>query len=290
MGALQARLIRRAAEVPVQSSQLAGGVEEEPGDHHRLGRGALHVAGRLERLVGLGGEAVEVEAVVPVGVPDQRQRMRAAVLQRVADAGLEVVQEVVPAARPVGVADGRFEDRRVSRLLDVCAGGEDQPEVVVIEVAADLGIPLLGEGLVLVVAGAVGELCRGQVEDALPCTVGDQVDEAEQILVGVAEAHPPPDSRLVEAGRAREVERGHALVLVPAVEHSPDARFGAVDLERRQEALPHLVERVEGGLDRAGLCVLLEQAARLRLVHDARPLELRLLALVDVGEHEREGL
>ncbi len=120
--------------------------------------------------------------------------------------------------------------------------------------------------------------------------LGDQVDEAEQVLVRVAEPHPAPDPRLVEAGGAREVEGRHALVLVPGVDHPPDARVGAVDLEPRQEAVPHLVQRMEGVVDRARLRVLLEEAATLLLVHDARPLELRLVALVDVGQHEREGL
>ena len=71
--------------------------------------------------------------------------------------------------------------------------------MVVVEVAADLGVALLGQRLVLVVAGAVGELGRGDVEDALAGAAGDHVDEAEDVLVRVAEAHAAADARLVHA-------------------------------------------------------------------------------------------
>ena len=47
----------------------------------------------------------------------------------------------------------------------------------------------------------------------------DQVHEAEQVLVGVAEAHPAADPGLEERGERRHVERDHALVRVPDVDH-----------------------------------------------------------------------
>src|ERR1017187_7810186 len=52
---------------------LSGGVEEQACDHDRLCLGAGDVARDLERLVRLGREAVQVQAVVPVGVPDERK-------------------------------------------------------------------------------------------------------------------------------------------------------------------------------------------------------------------------
>src|SRR5664280_2854548 len=83
----------------------------------------------------------------------------------------------------VCIADRLRQDRRVAGLLDVRAGRDDEPEMVVVEVAADLGVSLPRQRLVLVEAGAVGELRPGEVEDPLPCAVGDQVHEAEYVLV-----------------------------------------------------------------------------------------------------------
>jgi len=80
--------------VPVEGGEIARGVKEEASDHDRLGDIALaDVGGGLERLVGLAGEAVEVEAVVPVGAADERQAVRAAVAARVGDRDLEVLEK-----------------------------------------------------------------------------------------------------------------------------------------------------------------------------------------------------
>src|SRR5581483_1249904 len=58
-GRIEPRRVGAASEVPVQSCELAASVEEEAGDHHRLRTRALDVACGLERLVGIGREAVE---------------------------------------------------------------------------------------------------------------------------------------------------------------------------------------------------------------------------------------
>ena len=139
-------------------------------------------------------------------------------------------------------------------------------------------------------ARPVRELRRGEIEDAPPGAIRDEVHEAEHVLVGVAEAHTAADPRLVEARRAGEVEGGHALVLGPRVQHPLRVRLGALDLEVREQAEPPCLEHPERGVDRAGLGVAGEQPPSLLLVHDAGPLELRLRILFDVGEDEREGL
>jgi hypothetical protein len=56
--------------------QFAAGVDKQPGDEDRLGHLAVLVGGGLEALARRVGEAVEVEAVVPVGAADQRQAVR----------------------------------------------------------------------------------------------------------------------------------------------------------------------------------------------------------------------
>ena len=55
--------------------------DEQPGDEHRLGDAAVRLLGGLERLVRRLGEAVEVQAVVPVGAADERQAVRPEVVR-----------------------------------------------------------------------------------------------------------------------------------------------------------------------------------------------------------------
>ena len=108
----------------------------------------------------------------------------------------------------------------VACLADISGGSGDQPERIVIEAAADIGISLLGKRLVLMVCAAILELRRCNVDDTLSCTVGDQMHEAEQILTGIAEAHAAADTGLVVGSRTRHVKCHHTLILVPGIYHA----------------------------------------------------------------------
>ena len=65
------------------------GDHEQPGDEDRLGDFAVPVGRRLERFARFIREGVQVEAVVPVGAPDQRQPVRPEPIQRVLHAALQ---------------------------------------------------------------------------------------------------------------------------------------------------------------------------------------------------------
>ena len=65
---------------------------------------------------------------------------------------------------------------------------------VVVEAGADVVVAALGQRLVLVIGAAGRELRGGEVEDPLRARArGIMLNESEQILVGVAEAHAPSD-------------------------------------------------------------------------------------------------
>ncbi len=51
-----------------------------------------------------------------------------------------------------------------------------------------------------------------------------EVNEAEKILIGVTETHAMTDARLEVRGAPRHVERHHALVRVPDVDHAVELR------------------------------------------------------------------
>ena len=93
-------------------------MDEEAGDEDRFGYLAILVGGGLEALAGGVGEAVEVEAVVPVGAANQRQAMRPKAVEGVLEAALQVLVERRLRARLVVVLDGLVQDAPVAGLLD----------------------------------------------------------------------------------------------------------------------------------------------------------------------------
>ena len=93
-----------------------------------------------------------------------------------------------------------IENREVARLLDIGNGTEDEPAGVVVETTADVVVSTLGEWLVLVVAATVRELCRCDIDDTLTGTWWYLMNEAHEVLVGVAETHATSHTALEEGG------------------------------------------------------------------------------------------
>ena len=195
--------------------------DEESGNHQALCLGAFSlVLCCLETLVRIPREAVEVEAVVPVGTSDEWQLVRTEVVDDMVHRNLQVLEETYLAARLVVERHLLGEDGEVARLLYVSHGSEDEPAWIIVESATDVVVAALGEWLILMIAAAVWELGAGNVDDALPCTGGNLMHKANEVLVGVAEAHATTDAALEETCRARHAESNHALILVPDVHHA----------------------------------------------------------------------
>ena len=96
---------------------------------------------------------------------------------------------------------------------------------------------------------------------------GNHMHEAEQILVGVAKPHPPADARLEVRRRPGEVERDHALVGVPGVDHAVDVLVRRRHLQTRRAARTTASAQIaEGGLDDIRLEVPPDHRADERLV------------------------
>ena len=142
--------------------------------------------------------------------------------------------------------------------------------------------------------GAVGQLGGGDVDDALAGAFRDQVHEAEQILVRIAEAHAAAGAGLVIGGGARHVERDHALVLVPDVDHAVQPFVAGVDAVGAQQVAPVVVELGERGIHGGRIGETAEQLVRRALVDDADLGRIvRILPFVrrvdlDVAEHEHQ--
>ena len=67
--------------------------DEHPGDEHRLRDRAFAGAGDLEALAGVGGEAVEIQAVVPVGSADERKLVRSEMRAGEPEAAAQMLHE-----------------------------------------------------------------------------------------------------------------------------------------------------------------------------------------------------
>ena len=222
--------------------------DEHAGDEDALGDAGVIVGDGLEALAGLFGEAVQVQAVVPVRPADQRQAVRAAVIDDVVEGAAQVLAERGGQGRIVVKVDLLIQNRPVAGFLDVGVDGEDQPQGVVVEAGADAHVAALGERLVLVIGAAVRELGGGDVQDAGAGPVRDQVDEAQQVLAAVAEAHAAADAGLKVGGRSAHVEGDHALVLVPDIDLAVELFVVRPDREVGQQAQPVFFELLQAGI------------------------------------------
>lgn len=70
------------------------------------------------------------------------------------------------------------------------------------------------------ISSAVFKLSRGDVDNPFSCPLRYLVDEAEQVLIRIPEAHSTPDTRFKIRGGTRHIERNHTLIRVPYVYHS----------------------------------------------------------------------
>ena len=112
----------------------------------------------------MSGEAIEVQAVIPVRPADEGQAVGAQVGHGVADAPAQMLHKGLGKTFVIVKGHGLCENGKVPGLPDVGIGARDQPQGVVIKAGAYGQIPLFGKGLVLVVGAAVGELGGGNVQ------------------------------------------------------------------------------------------------------------------------------
>ena len=147
------------ATVLGDGGKLASGVDKKCGDEDRLGNFAIFIGSGLEALAGSVREAVEVEAVVPVGAADEREAVWAEAGKRVVETALEVIVERLFRAGLVVELDRLVEDAPVACFFEVGADAEYEPVRIVVESATDVVVAALGEGLELVICAASGLLC-----------------------------------------------------------------------------------------------------------------------------------
>ena len=169
---------------------------------------------------------------------------------------------------------GLVQNGPVARLAEVGVRSGNEPQRVVVKAAAHSQVALLGQGLVLVIGAAVGELGGGNVQDAFPRPLGDHVDEAQQVLTGVTEAHAPAHAAFEVAGGTAHVEGDHALVLVPDVYHAVQLLVAGGHLIAVQQPAPMVPQGGKRPVKGCVGAVALHHGVGLFLVDDAGALHL----------------
>ena len=275
---------------------LAAVEHEHAADEHGFGNAGVVVLHGLEAFTRGVGEAVEVQAVVPIGAADQRNAVRSLVVDGEVHGTAQVFEQRLLGTFDV-VERHRFgQDRRVSGFGQVGVHARHEPQRIVVEAAADVGVALLGERLVLVPCGTVLQLGGGDVDDALACAVRNQMHESQQILVGIAEAHAAAHAGFVVGGGTGHVEGDHALVLMPDVHHAVEFLVSGLHAVGGQQVGPVVVEFGQRRLDLLDGGEAAEQLMRGLFVDDAhlgrivRILPLAVFADLDVAQHEYERL
>ena len=86
------------------------------------------------------------------------------------------------------------KDRHITGLTDVSACSCDEPKGIIVESGSDIGVALLGKGLILVVSATVLELSGCDIDDSLAGTIGDKMYKSEKVLTGISESHTTSDT------------------------------------------------------------------------------------------------
>ena len=263
---------------------------EHAGDEDRFRDRTLGWTGGLEALTRLLGEAVQVQTVVPVGATDQRQLVRSLMRDGEMEAPTEMLHERLRIREIRIPGTGFIENREVTGLREIgmCAG--NQPERIIVETATDVSIALLGQRLVLMIAGAIRKLCVRDVEDAFACAGRNQMDEPEQVLTAVTEAHATAHAALEVGGGAGHVEGHHALILIPDIHDAVQLLVAAVYRIAAEETIPVGLQLCERSVHLRVRLILREKLLRRLLIDDARRFPLLVDRILTVAEHEDEAL
>ncbi len=207
-------------------------------DKYRFSHAALIASGGLEGLAGSLGEAVEVEAVVPVSTTDEGETVRSEVVYNVVKGSLQVVDKGLRSGG-IGIERGHvIENVDITGLLDVSGNTEGKPHGVIVEAVACVTVALLGKGLILMVSRAVLKLNGSNINNSLACILGNEVDKACEVLAGITEAHAATDAAFKVRSRTGHIKCNHALILVPDVDHTCKLFVLALYLIAGEEVYP----------------------------------------------------
>ena len=175
--------------------------------------------------------------------------MRAFVRSGKAQAAAQMLHQRRRVFRPAVKGHLLVQEGTVACFPQVCAHTGDEPQRVVVEAAPHVQIALFRQRLILVIGAAVRELGGGDVQNALPRPARHQMHEAQQVLAGIPKAHAPAGAAFIIAGAAAHIERHHALVLVPDIDHTVQLFVAGAQRKARQQPIPVRGQRGQRGVN-----------------------------------------
>ena len=220
-----------------------------------------HAGGVVELHGDEGGFArrTQTQTVVPVGVEARRHAVDAQVVHGEVDGALQVIQHGAFAVG--GVGNDLIEEVLVAGFGDVLVHRGEEPQGVVGAVMGMAG----GTDVALVLGGVlvacvVVELHQGQAaavmhlgaqheHQALLGHFGIQVDDALDVLHGIAVAQAVALAAVHQGRRAAPHEGDEALEGVPGVDHGVEAGIGGVDSQSGELAVPVFLQLGQLGVD-----------------------------------------
>lgn len=131
---------------PAQLGEIRTDEHEQSGDEDGFGHPAFDIGCRLERFARLLGEAVQVQAVVPVRASDQRQAMGPEIFDDMVEGTFQMLEQ---RSGVVGVAVERnllVKDAQIAGFFNISGRAENEPKRVVVKTAADLVVAFLVSG------------------------------------------------------------------------------------------------------------------------------------------------
>ncbi|MNO32640.1 hypothetical protein D3C76_226370 [compost metagenome] len=264
--------------------------DEQTCDKHGFRYAACDILSRLERFARLGREAVQVQTVIPVRASDQRQAMRSEVIGNMLEGTLQMLEQGSGIVRIAVKRNLLIQNRIVAGFLDVGSCSRDQPERIIIEAGADFVVAFFGERLVLVIRAAVFELGSGDIQNTLSGTLRDLVHEAEQVLVGVTEAHAAANPGFEIGSGTGHVERNHTLVRIPDVNHAVKLLVAALNLIFGQQVIPVCSQNSQSSIYLGVCSELFDNSQRRLFVDDVQRFPFLIFRIFDIAEYKNEAL
>jgi len=126
-------------------NHFLAGQDEQASDHDAFSGTAILVGGGLEGLSRRVGEAIEVQAVIPIRPANQRQLVRSQTFKCVLNSPLKVFEQGHFGASLVLVGHHFVKDGKIPGFFHVRRGCEYQPVRVVIETRTHVIIAAFGQ-------------------------------------------------------------------------------------------------------------------------------------------------
>ena len=182
-----------------------------------------------------------------------------------------------------------FQNGNISGLPDIGVDCGNEPQRIIVEPAADVGISLFRQRLVLVVSASVRELGGGNVQDPFSCPFRDQMKEAQKILARIPESHASADTGFIVGGRTGHVEGYHTLILVPDVHHTVYFLIGRRYLEAGQQLFPVLAKFLKGLVHSLFIGIFFQQFSGFGLIYHIGSLPFLFLGIFCIAKNKNKG-